>query len=297
MAAVRRRAPESSTSSIQSKPMVHQSPRLPSERKPYVAGHFYPGDPEVLRRDINAYLARHEGPSRPARGVVVPHAGYLYSGAVAGAVYAAADLPRRLVLIGPNHTGLGRPVAIMNRGAWITPLGAVRIDEALADLILDASNIIEIDDAAHLAEHSLEVQLPFLQVRLQEFTFAPICVGTGRHADLATLAMAIATAVTAIREPVGIVISTDMTHYEPAEVAKAKDLRAIGRMELLDGEGLHRVVREAEISMCGYAPATAGLLALRRLGATRAEVVRYGNSGETSGNFQEVVGYAGLLIP
>jgi len=270
---------------------------MPSERKPYVAGQFYPGDADALRREVRSCLAAHEGPARPARGVIVPHAGYLYSGAVAGAVYAAAELPRRLVLIGPNHTGLGRPVAIMSRGAWPTPLGAVRIDEALADLILDAANIVEVDEAAHLAEHSLEVQIPFLQVRLGEFTFAPICVGTGRHADLAMLAMAIATAVAALREPVGIVISTDMTHYEPAELARAKDWKAIGKMETLDGEGLYRVVREEEISMCGYAPATAGLHALKRLGASRADVVKYGNSGETSGNLQEVVGYAGLLIP
>lgn len=277
--------------------MTHLPQKEASERKPYVAGHFYPSDPAKLRQEIESHLARHEGPARPVRGVVVPHAGYMYSGAVAGAVYAAADLPRRLVILGPNHTGLGRPVAVMNRGVWMTPLGAARIDEALADLILDAANIVEIDAAAHLAEHSLEVQIPFLQVRLGEFLFAPVCVGTGKHADLATLAMAVATAISTIREPVGIVISTDMTHYEPAEVAREKDWKAIRRMETLDGEGLHRVVREEEISMCGYAPATAGLHALKRLGAERAEVVAYGNSGETSGNFQEVVGYAGLLIP
>jgi AmmeMemoRadiSam system protein B len=179
----------------------------------------------------------------------------------------------------------------------MTPLGAARIDEALADLILDAANIVEIDQAAHRAEHSLEVQIPFLQARLGEFLFAPICVGTGKHAELATLAMAVATAIATLGEPVGIVISTDMTHYEPAEVAREKDWKAIRKMESLDAEGLHRVVKEHEISMCGCAPATAGLYALKRLGASRAEVVAYGNSGETSGNLQEVVGYAGLLIP
>jgi AmmeMemoRadiSam system protein B len=282
--------------SVHRKPMSHLPRSEPTERKPYVAGHFYPSDPAKLRQEIDAHL-RSEAPSRPARGVIVPHAGYIYSGSVAGAVYAAAELPRRLILLGPNHTGLGRPIAVMNRGVWMTPLGPARIDEALADLILDASNIVEIDAAAHLAEHSIEVQIPFLQTRLGDFLFAPVCVGTGRHGDLATLAMAIATAAAAIREPVGIVISTDMTHYEPAEVARAKDLQAIRRMEALDGEGLHRVVKESEISMCGSAPATAGLHALKRLGATRAEVIAYGHSGETSGNMHEVVGYAGLLIP
>jgi len=265
-------------------------------RKPYVSGQFYPGDPVALRREVQSHLTK-EAPVRPARGVIAPHAGYIYSGGVAGAVYAAASLPRRLVILGPNHTGLGRPIALMNRGAWETPLGTVSIDEALADLILDASNIVEEDQAAHLAEHSLEVQIPFLQATLGEFLFVPICVGTGRPADLATLGMAVAAAIQNLGEPAGIVISTDMTHYEPAEVAREKDYKAIREMERLDAEGLHRVVREEEISMCGYAPATAGLHALGRLGATRADLIAYANSGDTSGNFQEVVGYAGLLVP
>ncbi|MBI3450440.1 MAG: AmmeMemoRadiSam system protein B [Acidobacteria bacterium] len=277
--------------------MPHPTSGTSSDRKPYVAGHFYPSDPAKLRQELEAHLAAGKTPPRPVRGIVVPHAGYMYSGAIAGAVYAAAELPRRLVLIGPNHTGLGRPISIMNRGAWLTPLGAARIDEALADLILDSANIVEADPAAHHAEHSLEVQIPFLQSRLRDFTFAPICVGTGRRADLATLAAAIAGAASTMGEPIGLVISTDMTHYEPAEAARVKDWKAIRRMETLDGDGLHRIVREEEISMCGYAAATAGLLALKRLGASRAEVVAYGNSGETSGNFDEVVGYAGLLIP
>ncbi|HZE89264.1 MAG TPA: AmmeMemoRadiSam system protein B [Verrucomicrobiae bacterium] len=277
--------------------MPHPTPGTATDRKPYVAGHFYPIDPARLRQEVDAHLASGKAPPRPARGIVVPHAGYMYSGAIAGAVYAAAELPRRLVLIGPNHTGLGRPISIMNRGAWLTPLGAARIDEALADLILDSANIVEADPAAHHAEHSLEVQIPFLQARVGDFTFAPICVGTGRRADLLTLAAAIAGAASTLDEPIGLVISTDMTHYEPAEAARVKDWKAIRRMETLDGDGLHRVVREEEISMCGYAAAAAGLLALRRLGASRAEVVAYGNSGDTSGNFDEVVGYAGLLIP
>lgn len=260
-------------------------------------GHFYPGDPAGLRRDVTSCLRCREGGPTPARGVIAPHAGYMYSGNVAGAVYASALLPRRLVLIGPNHTGLGRPVSVMNRGVWETPLGAVAIDETLADLILDASGTAEEDEAAHRAEHSLEVQIPFLQVTLEEFTFAPVCVGTGRLADLVDLGSGVATAIRSLGEPVGIVISTDMSHYVPAEEARQQDYKAIRRMEVLDAEGLHKVVRQDEISMCGYAPATAGLLALKLIGATSAELIAYANSGDTSGDYREVVGYAGLIIP
>jgi len=277
--------------------MTALQPKPALNRKPYVAGQFYPGDPGSLRREIASHLSRASGPTRAARGIVVPHAGYMYSGSVAGAVYGTAGLPRRLVLLGPNHTGLGRALALASRGAWETPLGMARIDEALADLILDATNIVEEDDAAHHAEHSLEVQIPFLQEVLGDFQFVPICVGTGRFSELATLGAAVGAAIQTLGEPVCIVMSTDMSHYEPAAVAKEKDHKAIGRIQALDAEGLHAVVRREEISMCGYAATTAGLHALARLGADHADLIAYANSGEVSGDLHEVVGYAGLLIP
>lgn len=277
--------------------MTQVPPRPIPVRRAFVAGHFYPGDADGLRREIAARLQRPAGGPREVRGILAPHAGYMYSGAVAGAVYGAAILPRRLVLLGPNHTGLGHPIALVDRGAWESPLGTVPIDETLAGIILDLSNDAEPDEAAHRAEHALEVQIPFLQTVLGEFSFVPICLGTGRWSDLARLGEDLAAAIRNLGEPVGIVVSSDMTHYEAADVAREKDHQAIRRMEALDDEGLHRVVREAGISMCGYAPAAAGLRALRLLGATRAELVAYGNSGDTSGDYREVVGYAGLLIP
>jgi AmmeMemoRadiSam system protein B len=277
--------------------MTHPSSSAAQVRRPYVAGHFYPGDAAGLRRDVEACLGTAEAGSRLARGVVVPHAGYMYSGGVAGTVYGTARLPRRLILLGPNHTGLGRPVAVMRRGFWETPLGRAPIDEALADLILDAAEGAEEDEAAHRAEHSLEVQIPFLQICQEEFAFVPVCVGTGRLADLSGLGAGLAAAAEALGEPVGIVMSTDMTHYEPAEQAREKDFRVIRRLEVLDAEGMHALVRRDEISMCGYAPTTAGLIALKHLGAGRADLVAYANSGDTSGDYQQVVGYAGLLIP
>jgi len=261
-----------------------------------VSGSFYPGEPAGLRRDVESFLEPEESGPVDALGVVVPHAGYMYSGTVAGRVYATARLPRRLVLLGPNHTGLGRPVAVMNRGCWETPLGPALIDEPLADLILDAASGADEDSAAHRAEHSLEVQLPFLQVSQGSFVFTPICIGIGRLPDLLALGDAIASAVRGLGEPVGIVVSTDMTHYEPAEQAREKDLGVIEKMKALDCEGLHEHVKKHEISMCGYAPATAGLRALKALGAKGARLVAYANSGDTSGDYREVVGYAGLLI-
>lgn len=261
-----------------------------------MAGHFYPGDEAGLRRDVESFLHTEDGEAAPARGIVVPHAGYMYSGAVAGSVYAAARLPRRVVILGPNHTGLGKPVAVMNHGLWETPLGSALIDETLAGLILDLATMAEEDEAAHRAEHSLEVQIPFLQTSRRDFMFAPICVGISRREDLLTLGEAIAAAAESLTEPVGVVISTDMTHYERAETARRKDFMAIERIKALDGEGLHAVVRDQEISMCGFAPATAGLTALKRMGASSAELISYANSGDVSGDYNEVVGYAGLLI-
>ncbi len=276
--------------------MSHPQTTNPPIRRPFVAGHFYPGDEAGLRRDVESFLQLAPGGSREARGVIVPHAGYMYSGAVAGQVFASAVLPRRLVIMGPNHTGLGKPVAVMSRGIWETPLGSALIDETLANLILDLANCAEDDEAAHRAEHSLEVQIPFLQTMRRDFLFAPICVGLSRIEELLALGDAIAAAVESLAEPVGIVISTDMTHYERADRAREKDFLAIRKMQAQDGEGLNDVVREHDISMCGAGPATAGLRALRKIGATSAELVAYACSGDVSGDYNEVVGYVGLLI-
>lgn len=276
--------------------MTHSSPKQPPVRRPFVAGHFYPGDEAGLRRDVESFLHRADEGVRDAMGVVVPHAGYMYSGAVAGQVYSTVRLPRRLVILGPNHTGLGKPLAVMAHGLWETPLGSALIDETLAGLILDLATMAEEDDAAHRAEHSLEVQIPFLQTSRRDFLFAPVCVGTNRKDDLLALGDAIAAAAASLAEPVGVVMSTDMTHYEKAEQAREKDFMAIDRIREVDGEGLYAVVRRNEISMCGSGPVTAGLHALRKMGATTAELIAYANSGDTSGDYSEVVGYAGLLI-
>jgi len=270
-------------------------------REPVFAGHFYPDDPVALRDEVRRYLEAGTGKKDAAAGVddnavavMVPHAGYIYSGRIAGAVYATVRLPERLVILCPNHTGRGEPAAVMNRGGWRTPLGVAPIDEALADRILEACPMATVDDVAHRREHSLEVQLPFLQVIRDHPRFVPLCVGFDSLNDLVALGRGLARALQ--DTGAGIIISSDMSHYLPADVAEAQDRAALDRIEAMDPEGLHRIVHERDISMCGIAPAVAGLTAAKIGGAAAARLVAYGNSGDTSGDYDSVVAYAGLAI-
>ena len=264
-------------------------------RMPAVAGRFYPGSKQALLAELGRYVSAESEPRR-AFGLMAPHAGYMYSGPVAGAVYAAAEIPGRLVILCPNHTGHGRGLAMMGEGAWHTPLGDVPIDAPLAAELSARLPELEADEFAHRFEHSLEVQLPFLQYRRESFEFVPICIGTSRLETLLRLGDALAGAVEAAGEPVLLVASSDMTHYEPARQASRKDHLAIRCLEALDPEGLARTVREEEISMCGWAPAVAVARACRKLGATRGELVRYASSGDVTGDMGSVVGYAGMLF-
>lgn len=280
-------------------------------REPAVAGSFYPSDPAALKTLVAACLAvspseacedpSDAGPAAsppPGRiiALVVPHAGYVYSGRIAGATYAAATLPRAFVILCPNHTGEGHPLAVMNRGGWTTPLGLVRIDEPLADALLDSCPAAEADARAHQHEHSLEVQLPFLQTLLGDFTFVPVCLGTSRLERLTELGEAIAAATAGAAVEACVVISTDMSHYLPAASARRLDRLAIERILAIDPEGLHRAVTAHDISMCGFAPAVAGLAAARKRGATAARLVAYGHSGQETGDLSSVVAYAGALV-
>lgn len=262
-------------------------------RQPAVAGRFYPSDPAVLRRDIASYLAA--GPKVRALGCVVPHAGYMYSGHVAGAVYARLEFPSRFIILCPNHTGMGQPLAIMSRGSWATPLGPAPVDTALAEQLKGALPHLEEDAQAHRAEHALEVQIPFLQTLVPEFSFAPICVGVGQLAVLQALGQAIA-AVLAGRNDVLVIASSDMNHYESDSITREKDRKAIERMLALDPAGLHATVRRERISMCGYGPAVAMLAAANLLGARQAALVKYATSADVSGDREMCVGYAGIVV-
>jgi AmmeMemoRadiSam system protein B len=272
-----------------------------SIRLPAVAGRFYPAEPESLRRDIRNFthtpIAKPDSETKIcALGCVVPHAGYVYSGGVAGAVYERLELPDRYVILCPNHTGRGEPLAIMSEGAWRTPLGDVPIDAELAYALKTRFSLVAEDDAAHRFEHALEVQLPFLQVLRPDFRFVPIVVGTSQFEVLSALGVAIASAIRESETRILVIASSDMNHYENDSITRAKDRRAIDQILGLNPKGLHDVVRKGNISMCGYGPTVTTLTAALKLGASNAELIRYATSGDVSGDLDMVVGYAGIAI-
>jgi AmmeMemoRadiSam system protein B len=268
-------------------------------RHPAVAGRFYPRDPDDLRTEARGYLSQSSSVNQaPARavGCIAPHAGYMYSGHVAGAVFARVEIPRRCIVICPNHTGMGRALAIVSEGAWETPLGEVPIDGELAAALKRYFPALQEDPAAHRAEHGAEVELPFLQLRQPELTFVPIALGTGHFEPLELLGVALADVISKLDDPVLIVASSDMNHYESDTVTRVKDHRAIERILTLDPRGLYDVVTQQDISMCGFGPAVAMLTAARQLGAKSAELVKYATSGDVSGDRDTVVGYAGIAV-
>jgi AmmeMemoRadiSam system protein B len=266
-------------------------------RLPAVAGRFYPDDPARLCAAVDSFLATGgEEKKIRARACLVPHAGYIYSGNVAGEVYRRIEVPERVILIGPRHFPGGAPLAILSDGTWQTPLGMAPIDHLLAEKIVRAFPLLQEDAVAHSAEHSLEVQLPFLQRLSPSFEFVPIVIGPAQWELIEPLGHALAGVIAAEGEPVLLIASSDMNHYESDAVTRVKDRKAIDQILALEPQGLFDTVRDEEISMCGYAAAIAVLIAARELGATQAELVRYANSGEVNGDMQEVVGYAGMLI-
>lgn len=265
-------------------------------RKAAVAGTFYPRDPQELK----ARLGRLIWPGRKrdrAFAVVSPHAGYEYSGAVAGAVFSSVELPDAYIIMAPSHRPIRSIFAIMKEGRWETPLGEVPVDEELAEALAAGSDLIRIDPAAHEAEHSLEVQLPFIRVQKESPTMVPVAVShLASYDQLVELGRAAAAAVRRVGRSVLLVASTDMSHYIGAEEARLKDFLAIQRILDLDPRGLFDTVRDEDITMCGYQPTTAVLVAAKDLGATRAELVMYATSGDRTGDRDAVVGYAGLKI-
>jgi MEMO1 family protein len=264
-------------------------------RHPSVAGRFYPSDPTILLNDVRSYLSPQTTPA-PALGCVTPHAGYVYSGSVAGGVYAQLHIPQHIVILCPNHTGKGRPLAIMSNGTWETPLGQAPIDAALAEALKKQFPLLTEDFEAHRSEHAIEVELPFLQACRPDFTFVPIALGTGQFEILEKLGEAIADVIQAQGEKTLVIASSDMNHYENDTITRIKDHKAIGRMLAIDARGLFDVVMREEISMCGFGPTVAMLTATRRLGATSAELVKYATSGDVSGDREMVVGYAGIVV-
>jgi AmmeMemoRadiSam system protein B len=262
-------------------------------REAVFAGSWYPGSETELRRFIEE--ATPSVPRSRAAVLVGPHAGFRFSGAIAAETYARVALPGTVVVLCPNHRVPPPVYAVWAEGAWKTPLGSSPVDEALCrELIALGKPLLRADYRPHEQEHAIELHLPFIQFHRPDAAIVPIVVATDSPGELAALGRTLARAVAG--KDVLIVASTDMNHFESAEVGRRKDELALGRVLALDASGLFRVVEEEEVSMCGVRPTCVALHAARELGATRAELVRYGNSGEVSGDMDSVVGYAGVLV-
>jgi AmmeMemoRadiSam system protein B len=265
-------------------------------RLPIVSGRFYPSDPIELTSLLREYTnAAAHSPPIAVRACLVPHAGYVYSGHVTGAVLARIALPKKVIVLGVRHHPRGEQAAILSSGAWRTPLGDAPIDEPLAAALREACPLLREDSVAHSAEHSLEVQLPFLQVLAADFTFVPIALGTINLEKLVSVGEALAK-VLAGREDVLLLTTSDLNHYEDDATTRIKDRKAIDQLLALNPRGLYDICRNGNISMCGLGPAVAMLTALNALGARRADLVKYATSADVSGDRTAVVGYAGMIF-
>ena len=264
-------------------------------RAPVVAGQFYHGDAGRLKKQVEGFIMDIPAKER-AIGMLAPHAGLMYSGAVAGAVYSSIEFPHTFVLIGPNHTGLGRRASVLSEGQWEIPTGEVSIDGPLARAIKGHALLIEEDPQAHAFEHSLEVQLPFIRYFSEKARIVPITVMGLTPGEAKETGLGIAAAVKETDYSVVIAASSDMSHYVPDALARRKDNLAIERLLALDPEGLLKIVVKEKISMCGYIPAAIMLYASLALGAKKATLIRYATSAEASGDYDHVVGYAGVVV-
>jgi MEMO1 family protein len=277
-------------------------------RLPVCAGQFYEAAPGALREQVQSLLDPHAA-SIPAKAVVCPHAGLMYSGAVAGAVYSRIRLPPTVILVGPNHTGYGPALSVYPEGEWILPGGVVTVAAELAHNLLRRCSELQGDHLAHMHEHCLEVQLPFLYALRPDITILPIVVGTGSLERCLALGRALGALVEEAGSPPPLLIaSTDLTHCglgfaqsPPSgstadEFARRQDHIALEALQALDEQRFHRTVEDQHITMCGYAATTAVLTAARSLGVSHATTVRYATSAEVSGDPDRVVGYAGIVI-
>ena len=265
------------------------------KRQPVVAGQFYPASASQLRTMIEK-MVDEKAEREDVIGLVSPHAGYVYSGPVAGAVISRVKFKDTFIILGPNHTGRGKPLSIMTEGKWQTPLGDVEIDTELVQHLLSITRHLQKDEAAQQFEHSIEVQLPFLQYFKPDIKIVPITLSFASLDAYREIGKEIARAINDTGREAVLMASSDMTHYEPHDTATKKDKRAINAILHLDENELFRQVEEHNITMCGVAPVASLIVAAREMGATSAELVRYQTSGDTSGDYSAVVGYAGIII-
>jgi MEMO1 family protein len=271
-------------------------------RAPAVSGRFYPGTRDELERAVRELLRTVEPAAHPAaaRAAVAPHAGYLYSGLTAAHVLARVRLPQLVVILAPNHTGVCRApggASLWEAGAYATPLGDAPVDAAFAAALVAACPLVAADHEAHRAEHAVEVEVPFLQVLRPDVRIVPVILAWDAWEPSRVLGEALASLIKSASEPVLLLASSDLNHYEPAGVGELKDAQALAAVQALDGAELLERCRRERISMCGRAPVATVLAAARALGATRADVVDYRHSGWVTGDESAVVGYGGVVIP
>ena len=266
-------------------------------RQPIAAGHFYPAVKALLQTQLATLIPRNSK-KMDALACILPHAGYIFSGKIAGETIARINLPEDILLLGPNHTGKGAPYSIMTEGTWVTPLGDVPINTQLAEKISLHSQYLKNDTLAHLDEHSLEVEIPFLQFIRSDIKIVPVAFLAESFDTLKAVGKEIAAVIKGLpqeKRPL-IIVSSDMTHYEPEPDARQKDKKAIDAICALDEDALMQAITHYHISMCGYAPTIVMLTLVKELGAKKTELVRYTTSAEATGDKTEVVGYAGILI-
>lgn len=265
-------------------------------RQPAVADRFYPGNPAQLSRQIQSLLpSASSRRTRKVLSAISPHAGYIYSGRVAAETFSAIEIPRTVFILGLNHHGHGAPVAI-SLADWQLPSGSVPVNRHMAQMLVEANGPIVHDELAHRYEHSIEVQVPFLQTLQPELSIIPIVFSHISYPLCEEIAAVIAGVINTVSEEVLIVASSDMTHYESRQAATQKDTQVLHEIERLAPRAVYDLVHSKKISMCGIIPVTVAMIAAKSLGATMAEVIRYTDSGEVSGDTQQVVGYAGVVI-
>lgn len=262
-------------------------------RQAVVKGHFYPDDVYELTSFFES--ARSKKSIKEPISVIVPHAGYIYSGKTAFKTLSSVEIPERVLLLGPNHTGLGERVALYHKGIWETPFGDVPVDSELADALLD-NYIIKKDFVAHLNEHSLEVIVPMLKYLNPSVKIVPIVIGISHYEECLKVAEGITETLNKTKEKVLIVVSSDMNHYEDSETTLKKDNIAIDAILHLDSKKLYETILTYNITMCGFAPAIIAIESSKNLGAQEGILIEHTHSGIVSGHNREVVGYAGIII-
>lgn len=267
-------------------------------RNPIVAGQFYESATDSLTEEVKSLLGKGAKEKKSVLGIVSPHAGYVYSGSVAGAVYNILEPKSNYVIIGPNHTGLGSPFSVTASDRWKTPLGTVPVNTVLIETLLKNSSLVRVDELAHIHEHSIEVQLPFLQMTSGNFSILPMAVASADKISCGLVGKALAASLKelGIEKETLVIASSDMTHYEPGDSARQKDEKAIEAILDLDEEMLLKRIAQFDISMCGYAPTAIMLVCAKTLGARTARLVKYRTSGDVTGDHSSVVGYSGIII-